>query len=107
MASVYANLLGQKKAFTEEKSSTPKGLVWDTNVAAVSLFWDTNMAAVTSCESILYNSTKALGLVSLLTVFCTIQATFKKPITPKACKAEVNLLALAFNRLQDDHEQGS
>ena len=26
------------------------GLVWDTNVAAISLFWDTNMA-VKSCES--------------------------------------------------------
>ena len=28
-------------------------LVWDTNMAAVSLFWDTNMVAVTSCENIL------------------------------------------------------
>ena len=35
-------------------SSTPTGLVWDTNMAAVSLFWDTNMAAVTSCENSLY-----------------------------------------------------
>ena len=34
--------------------STPRGLVWDTNMAAVSLFWDTNMAAVTSCEKTLY-----------------------------------------------------
>ena len=30
------------------KSSTPTGLVWDTNMAAVSLFWDTNMAAMRS-----------------------------------------------------------
>ena len=29
------------------------GLVWDTNMAAVSLFWDTNMAVVTSCENTL------------------------------------------------------
>ena len=36
------------------ESSTPKGLVWDTNMAAVSLFWDTNMSAVTSCENTLY-----------------------------------------------------
>ena len=34
--------------------STPRGLVWDTNMAAVSLFWDTNMVAVTSCEKTLY-----------------------------------------------------
>ena len=46
-------LLEQKKAFALEKSSTPTGLVWDTNMAAVSLFWDTNMAAVTSCENTL------------------------------------------------------
>ena len=32
-------------------SSTPTELVWDTNMAAVSLFWDTNMAAVASCEN--------------------------------------------------------
>ena len=53
VASIYANLSGQKKAFAQEKSSTPKGLVWDTNMAAVSLFWDTNMAAVTSCKNTL------------------------------------------------------
>ena len=36
-----------------EKSSTPTGLVWDTNMAAVSLFWNTNMASVMSCENTL------------------------------------------------------
>ena len=51
MGSIYANLLEQKKAFAQEKSSSPIGLVWDTNIATVSLFWDTNMAAVTSCEN--------------------------------------------------------
>ena len=51
VANIYADLLEHKKAFTKEKSSTPTGLVWDTNVAAVSLFWDTNMAAMTSCEN--------------------------------------------------------
>ena len=35
MASIYANLLEQKKSFAQEKSSTPTGLVWDTNMAAV------------------------------------------------------------------------
>ena len=40
--------LEQKKVFAFEKSSTPRGLVWNTNMAAVSLFWNTNMAAVTS-----------------------------------------------------------
>ena len=40
-----------KKMFALEKSSTPTGLVWSTNITTVSLFWDTNMAAVTSCEN--------------------------------------------------------
>ena len=53
VASIYANLLEKKKAFAYEKSTTLRGLVWDTNMAAVSLFWDTNMAAVTSCENTL------------------------------------------------------
>ena len=56
VASIYANLLKQKKSFAYERSSIPTGLVWDTNMAAVSLFWDTNMAAVTSCENTLLNS---------------------------------------------------
>ena len=34
--------------------STRTGLVWDTNMTAVSLFWDTNMAAVTTCENALF-----------------------------------------------------
>ena len=51
MVSIYVNLLEQKKAFAQEKSSTPTGLVWDTNKVAVSLFWDTNMTAVTSREN--------------------------------------------------------
>ena len=55
VASIYANLLKQKKSFAYERSSIPTGLVWDTNMAAVSLFWDTNMAAVTSCENTLLN----------------------------------------------------
>ena len=45
------------------RSSTPTGLVWDTNMAAVSLFWDTNMATVTSCVNILY-LLKNLALIS-------------------------------------------
>ena len=32
MTSIYANLWEQKNVFTEEKSSTPTGLVWDTNM---------------------------------------------------------------------------
>ena len=51
VAGIYANVLEQKKSFAYEKSSSPTGLVWDTNMAAVSLFWDTNMAEVTSCEN--------------------------------------------------------
>ena len=53
VADIYANLLGQKKAFSLEKSSTPTGLVWNTNMAPISLFRNTNMASVTSCENAL------------------------------------------------------
>ena len=53
LAIIYANLLEQKKAFAREEKSTPTGLVWNTNMATVSLFWGTNMAAVTSCENTL------------------------------------------------------
>ena len=42
VADICVNVLGQKKAFSLEKSSTPTGLVWNTN-----------MAAVTSCENAL------------------------------------------------------
>ena len=35
-------------------------MVWDTNMAVVSLFWDTNMAAVTSCENTLYERVEIL-----------------------------------------------
>lgn len=38
----------KKKEFTEEKSSTPKRLVWNTNMAALLMFWDTNMADMMS-----------------------------------------------------------
>ena len=44
--------LEQKKELTQEKSLTPTGLVWDTNMATVSLFRNINMAAVTSCETL-------------------------------------------------------
>ena len=30
-----------------------KGMVWNTNMAAISSFWNTNMADVTSCENAL------------------------------------------------------
>ena len=53
VADIYANLLGQKKAFSLEKSSTPTGLVWNTNMAPISLFRNTNMASVTSSENAL------------------------------------------------------
>ena len=59
VASIYADLWEQKKAFTYEKSSTPIGLVWETNMVAVSLFWDTNMAAMTSCENTQYGESNA------------------------------------------------
>ena len=54
MSSIYANLLElQKNALAREKKSTRRGLLWNTNMAAVSLFWNTNMVTVTSCENAL------------------------------------------------------
>ena len=40
--------------YIKEKKSTPRGLLWNTNMAAVSLFWNTNRDTVTSCENALY-----------------------------------------------------
>ena len=37
---------GTREAFTQEKSSSPTGLIWNTNMTAIPLFWDANMAAV-------------------------------------------------------------
>ena len=45
--------IGTKESVCIRKSSTPTGLVWYTNMAAVSLFRNYNMAAVTSCENAL------------------------------------------------------
>ena len=50
MTSSYAEFLRQKKAFTE-KSSTPTGLVRDTN-----------MAELTSCESLEGEAGDAMGV---------------------------------------------
>ena len=54
VASIYANLLEKKKAFSREKSSTPRGFSGYTNMASLSLFWNTNMAAMMSCENALF-----------------------------------------------------
>ena len=50
MASIYANLSEQMKAFSSEKSITPTGFVWNTNIVIVSLFWNANMAAVIGAD---------------------------------------------------------
>ena len=48
---IYCN---KRKRLHEKRVQYPRGLVRDTNMAAVSLLWDTNMAAVTSRENTLY-----------------------------------------------------
>jgi len=53
VASTHVNLLEPKEVFIQQKSSTPTGLVWYTNMATVSLFWNTNMAAATSFQNAL------------------------------------------------------
>ena len=73
VASIYANLLVQKIAFAyKEKSSTPTGLVWDTN-----------MAAITSCEKTLLTRT----LIGWQSVFIKVKNTELKLSRhlPKAC----------------------
>lgn len=44
-------IIGTKESFSKQKGSTPTGLIWDTNLATISLFWDTNMVEVTSFEN--------------------------------------------------------
>ena len=48
----------------KRKSSTPTGLVWDTNMAALLFFWDTNMADMTLCEKAPLLLSKAIILYS-------------------------------------------
>jgi len=50
----------ERKCLDKEKSLTrsPAGLVWNTEIATVSLFWDTYMAAETSCENTLLTTTR-------------------------------------------------
>ena len=50
-ASIYYLFIGTKESVYIRKEFNSTGLVWDINMAAVSLFWDTNMAAMTSCEN--------------------------------------------------------
>ena len=47
-------IIESKESVYIRKELTPTGLVWYTNMAAVSLFGDTNMAAMTSRESALF-----------------------------------------------------
>ena len=54
MASIYTNLLEQRKAFTREKGSIPTGLVWNINMAAIFIVLGHHMADVTSYENALY-----------------------------------------------------
>ena len=48
----------QKKVFALQKSSTPTGLIWYTNMADFLLFRNTNMADMTSRENALLKKIK-------------------------------------------------
>ena len=58
VASIYAKFIVTKESVCIRKELNSHinstGLVWDTNMALVSLFWDTDMAALTSCENTLF-----------------------------------------------------
>ena len=41
----------KRKPLHKKRVQLSEDMVWDTNMAAVSLFWGTNMAAVASCEN--------------------------------------------------------
>ena len=46
-------ITGPNERFMEKVQQSNKGLIWDTNMAAVSLFWDTDMEDVISSEDAL------------------------------------------------------
>ena len=46
-------ITGTNERFMKKVQQSIKGLVWDTNMAAVSLFWDTDIADVISSENAL------------------------------------------------------
>ena len=54
MTSGHISLMKQKKVSALKKSSTPTGLVWNTNMADFSLFRYTNIADMTSSENSLF-----------------------------------------------------
>ena len=56
------NFIGTKESvFMKKEFKTPTGLVWDTNIAAISLFWNTNLVTMTSCKNTLFK----FGLIIL------------------------------------------
>ena len=74
--------------FMEKVQQSNKGLVWDTNMAAVSLFWDTDIADVTSSENahriekinLLLNSKSNCSVTetTIVTITTTTMYTFKR-----------------------------
>ena len=70
-----------KESVCIRKECNPTGMVWDTNMATVSLFWDTNVAAVTLCENTLFDKSKPKHISSSiagtkLTCFFFIELIF-------------------------------
>ena len=57
--------IGTDESFYMRRRLKLSGLVWDTNMAAVSLYWDTNVSAVTSCGN-------ALVVFFFLCIFDTV-----------------------------------
>ena len=54
VASIYANLLEQKRKRLHKKGlQLPQDWFWTPTWPPFKLFWDTNMASVTSCENTL------------------------------------------------------
>ena len=56
MASIDENYLEINRVFTQGQASIPTGLVWNINMATVSLFWNTNVADMTSFENSLWEN---------------------------------------------------
>ena len=51
---LYKFIRAKESFYIKEKGLTPTRLVWETNMAAVSLFGNTKMAEMTSRENALY-----------------------------------------------------
>ena len=98
MVRSHANLLKQKEVFTQEKSSVHTGLVWYTNMVAISLFWNNNMAAVTSCENALLRYCYNTLLSNFDSILCQVIAYGRLKTKENFRLLALKVVAVAYER---------